>query len=462
LSTLHNIYKTLPLSLQNLACSIEGWRIKKQRYNGNFLSLLNQTEERSTWSNDQIVEYRNKRLKIYLEYCQKEIPFYNNYFTSNGIDYRSMNNPEDLKILPVLTKRDISENIDRFISSDYPRRKLIKMYTSGSTGSPLQFYTTKHALKKLWTVYWRYRRWHGIDFNIWGAYLLGKHIVPINTKKPPFWRVNLPGKQLLLSGFHLNSENSLFYLDELNKRKIKWIYGYPSLIALLAKYKIEHGYELNYKINWITVNSENLFPWQNEIIKNAFNIKPVQHYGMAEAVANISECPDGSLHVDDDYSYVEFIKRGESDDYTLVGTNFSNYGMAFLRYEIDDIFKLSHISCNCGMPGRIVESIDGRKEDDLYLCDGTRAVRMSIAFKTISNIVESQIVQNNINEIIVWIVRGNKYSKNDEVQLLKSLRERTKGLVDIKIEYCQKIPRSKNGKLRLVISNLNNVKLYNK
>jgi len=450
----YTIYKLLPVVLQNVASSLEGLRVKKERYGGNFYKLLLDAEKRTTWSNEEIVSYRNNRLKQYLKHCQENIPFYREYFRDNDLDYRDIHSLEDLTSLPIITKREINENLALFTNNKLSRRNVVKMYTSGSTGSPLHFYTTKEALRELWSIFWRYRRWHGINLDSWGAYLLGRPIVPIENENPPYWRINLPGRQLLMSGFHLNKANSIWYLKELKKRKISWIYGYPSLIALLAHYKIEEDFELGYKMECITTNSENLLPEQINKIKKAFGIKPVQLYGMAEAVANISECPSGFLHVDEDYSAVEFIKIDNNVGYKIVGTNYSNYATAFVRYEINDIFQLDDAKCDCGRPGRIVKSIDGRKEDYIFLKNGRRVGRMSLTFKNTSNIMEAQILQKNINDIVVRIVKGVNYSKRDENILLSALNDRTGGLLKIKFEYVDKIPRTPNGKLRLVVSEL--------
>jgi len=454
MNKLEDIYKKLPVSLQNIACSLEGWRINRQRFGGNFTELLQFAEIRSNWTQEQVLTYRNNRLIQFLKYCQRNIPFYSNYFKTNGLDYRDFKSIDEISVLPIMRKQVINENIDDFTADNFPKKDLIKMKTSGSTGSPLHFYSTKTAIRELWSIFWRYRRWHGIDLNTWGAYLIGRPVVPIENKKPPFWRVNVPGKQLLMSGLHLNRENSVYFLEELKKRRITWIYGYPSLIALLATYKIEEDYDLGFEMKWITANSENLLPIQENIIKRAFGVKPVQLYGMAEGVASISECPSGSLHVDEDASAVEFIKLDDNDGYKIVGTNFSNFGTAFLRYEINDVFQWSDNQCSCGRPGRIVTSIDGRHEDHIRLKDGSVITRISPIFTNASNIIEGQIIQKKIDELLVKIVKGKNYTDKDESRFLKDIHERTRGLVNIKIEYSEKIPRTANGKLRLVISQL--------
>lgn len=54
---------------------------------------------------------------------------------------------------------------------------------------------------------------------------------------------------------------------------------------------------------------------------------------------NFSQYPDGKIRIDEDFSYVEFVKK---DDKNLVeGTTFYNYIMPFVRYSTGDCAELS-------------------------------------------------------------------------------------------------------------------------
>ena len=90
---------------------------------------------------------------------------------------------------------------------------------------------------------------------------------------------------------------------------------------------------------------------------------PLQHYGMAEAVANISECEHDQLHVDEDCAAVEFIPNSDGPGYKIIGTNFTNLATPLLRYDVQDLVTLTNVTCSCGRPGRVVASVDGRAED---------------------------------------------------------------------------------------------------
>ena len=129
----------------------------------------------------------------------------------------------------------------------------------------------------------------------------------------------------------------------------------------------------------MTVGAENLLAQQAALIRQAFGVKPRQHYGMSEAVANFSECEQGRLHVDEDFAAVEFLPN-PAGGYKIIGTNLSNLATPLIRYEVGDVASLADAPCDCGRPGRVVAAVDGRKEDYVVLKNGSRLGRMDHIF----------------------------------------------------------------------------------
>jgi phenylacetate-CoA ligase len=448
------LYRKLPIWMQHLACSVEGWRIQHSRFGGEFRSLLKEAENRSLWSAEQIKAYRDQRLQSFIQHCVHTVPFYRRCFREWTVNPEEIQTLEDLQCLPILTKEEVQRHLPELISEATPRRERITVHTSGTTGGGLRFATTRRAQQEQWATWWRYRRWHGIQRGTWCGYFGGLSVVPVSQTKPPFWRYNYPGKQILFSGYHMNSGNLVHYVEELRRRRPPWLHGYPSLLALLAAYVIEESKDLGYEVRWITVGAENLLSQQSKLMKKAFGVRPRQHYGMAEAVANISECEYGALHVDEDFAAVEFIPNPNGPGYRVIGTNFTNVATPLLRYDVGDIVTLSDRTCPCGRPGRIVASIDGRQEDYVVLGDGTRLGRMDHIFKDMVNIREAQIYQGRPGKMTIRVVRGDGYSDDDQYLLLQEARKRVGEDMDISIEYVDHLERSSTGKLRFVVSDV--------
>jgi phenylacetate-CoA ligase len=359
-----------------------------------------------------------------------------------------------LQRLPILTKQEVQDHYPEPVSEAVPKRQQIIIHTSGTTGAGLRFATTLRAIQEQRAIWWRYRRWHGLQPGTWCGYFGGRSVVPLSQTRPPFWRYNIPGKQIIFSAYYMSPTNMGYYVDELRRRRPPWLHGYPSLLALLAAYILESGTDLGYKVRWVTTGAENLLPHQADVIERAFGVRPKQHYGMAEAVANFSECEYRALHVDEDFAAVELIPNPDGPGFRVIGTNFTNLATPLLRYDVQDIVTVTDSECPCGRPGRLVASIDGRCKDYVILKNGARLGRMDHIFKDMVNIREAQIYQKTPGEIIIRVVRGSRYTETDERALIREARKRVGDDTETLIEYVDRLERSRAGKLRFVISEM--------
>lgn len=454
---LMNVYSMLPVWGQNLVCTLRGVQIQLDRYAPSFDQILAEVYERTFWSEAEIQTFRNQRLAAFVDSASQFVPYYKSLFAELNLRPTEIGSLEELVRLPFLTKATVQEDASKFLAQPSPRR-LRLVSTSGTTGAGLRFWSTQQALQEQWAVWWRYRRWHGIERGTWCAHFSGSMIVPISQTKPPFWRYNYPGRQIFFSGYHLSPKNMDYYIEEMNRRKPPWIHGYPSMIALLAAHILESRKRLEYPIRWITIGAEGLLPHQRDLIEQAFGVRPIQHYGMAEAVANISECPKGKLHVDEDFAAVEFVPVG-AQQYRIIGTNLSNLATPLLRYDTRDIARISDSACDCGRPGRIVDSIDGRQEDYIVLKNGARIAAMNRVFKDFVNIREAQIYQEKPGEVVFRVVKSERYTMDDEHLLRQAVRERLGDDTVVHIEYIDAVQRTANGKVRLVVSDIREGKL---
>ena len=442
MSRLAAVFENLPVALQQVACHVEGWRIARHRYGGDFAGLLRAVEARTYWTPEQMDEYQAWRLATFLEHARRHAKHYAG---------QSMSEP-----WPVLEKRAVQERTADFEARGYDpggqQGAVQWAHTSGTTGAGLRFPVTRRAHQEQWAIWWRYRHWHGIAVETWCGYFGGRMVVPLATGEAPYWRDNAPGRQILFSGQHLREETLPYYVAELRRRQPPWLHGYPSLLALVAGYLVSRGEDLGYRVQWVTTGAENLLPHQARLLERAFGVRPRQHYGMAEGAANISECELGHLHVDEDFSVVEFLPAEEGDVYRVIGTNFTNLAMPLVRYDVGDRVRLGPLRCDCGRPGRVVESIDGRSEDYLWLGDGTRLGRLDHIFKDATRVREAQIVQRARGEMTLRVVRGAGFAEDDERQLLAETRYRVGEAMRVELEYVDRIERTATGKLRLVVS----------
>ena len=457
------IYLRLPVPAQNALCSVYGFRLIRRRYDQAYLKLERDIIAREFWTYAELQGYSCMRLQRIVKYAAVNIPYYRRLFAEQGIEPDDIRKPEDLTFLPILDKSIVQSQLDEFYSDELKQLRHSIVHTSGTTGAGLIFPMALSAEQEQWAVWWRYRARFGIDRQTWYAHFYGKSIVPHNQSEPPFWRINKPGHQILFSGYHMRDAYLPYYVEELNRKRPPWIQGYPSLLSILAGFILESGMKLEYRPKIVTVGAESLLPHQKAIIEKALGAPCRQHYGMAEGVANISECPEGNLHVDEDYACVEFLPI-DGNICRIIGTTYTNYAFPLIRYDTGDVAELydENFICPCGRAGRLVKSIDGRIEDFVITPDGRRIGRMDHIFKDMVNIKECQIYQDTPEKVIFRIVRGMHYSETDERVLLAEARRRLGDSIKIQISYVSNIERTETGKLRFVISKLPQAKVAQK
>lgn len=447
------LYLRLPPVMQNWVTTLEGWRIRRRRYAPEFHELLTAYRERSAWSDERMREFRDQRLRDAVANAVATMSHYRELFRRLGLDPRDIRTLEDLQRLPVLTRPEVQAAVNGFISHAVPKSDTMMCHTSGSTGTGLHFPATTRSNREQWALWWRCWMDHGLSLGTLCLQVAGRSVVPLQQQKPPYWRYNHAGRQILFSSYHLNDQTAPVYLEEMKRSRAPWMHGYPSMVSLLARYALERGVKLD--LRWVTLGAENVLPHQVEAIRAAFGVEPVQHYGMAEAAANISLCRRGNLHVDEDFAAVEFVPL-EDDQFKIVGTNFSNPAFGLFRYEVGDIATVSGRSCDCGRPGRIVDRIDGRKEDYVLTRRGARLGRLDHVFKDLTRVREAQIRQAEPGKMTVWIVKADGYGEQDEQALRREVLKRVGDEVAFEIEYTDAIPRTSRGKLRFVVSTVAN------
>ncbi len=443
------LYAALPIPFQNLACSLYSWKLNSRRFSSQFDAVLAEAEKRLNWPADRLLDYRNSRLRAFVRHAADTVPYYRRLFAELGFDPGSVHSPEDLAPLPVLTKSEaIKQGADMY-SEAVPKSARMMTHTSGSTGAGFHFPTTIHADREQWAIWWRYYRMHGIRRGTPSAAFLAQHLVPIDQPDPPFWRHDSATGRTFFSSYHMSDAKLPAYLRALRELKPRWIQGRPSSLTILASYIADSGDRLDHDVEWITSASENLTDQQANLIETTFGVRPLQHYGMAEAIGNISQHPDRELRVDEDFATIEFLDHTETTTKRIVGTNVSNLATPLIRYDSGDLALLDTES----FP-RKVKKFEGRGEDFIVLEDGQRIGAVNRIFEDSVNIKEAQIRQNVPGKITVHVVKRPKYSNDDETALLSSLRFYLGSEIDVRLKYRTMVERTPSGKVRAVISDI--------
>ncbi|MCK0132257.1 hypothetical protein MWU59_12165 [Flavobacteriaceae bacterium F08102] len=447
---LEKLYLNAPFWVQNIMVFIKGYRIQKIRFNKVFKKEFELAIENQSKGKDEIDLIQKERLKAFVKISNKT-PYWYSQFKKYNVNLEANDIREELKKLPIISKGIVKKNIDKIINKEVSG-KIIPMSTSGTTGSGMSFPQTNLMVNRQWAIWWAYRSIHNIEFNTWCGWFGSKNIVTASRNKPPYWKINRPGRQVLFSAFHLNKRNAPLYYQEIKKRKLTWLHGYPSQLSLFASFVLEGNYEKLPDLRIITIGAESLYDYQKEIIEKAFGVPVRQHYGLAEGVANISEDANSKLNIDHEFCYVELIPVDKENPNLcrIIGTNFSNYAFPLIRYDTNDLAEVDFEGGEMK-----IKKIIGRSSTYLTLGNGQRFGPISYLFKKMTNIKEAQVYQPNLNELIFRIVKNPQFKEQDEKDLLEEINKRLKDdSIKISINYVDKIERTTAGKLNPVISDV--------
>ena len=444
------IYEHLPRPLQTAAVSSIGWRIQRERYGGTFPELLREYVARERASEDEMLAVRRTKLRRLLAHAAAEIPYWSRTFKAFDVDPGRVDGPEDLAGLPILTKPDVLRLGAELRWPGTARSQLRTVHTSGTTGAGLIFAATVESQRDQWAVWWRFRRRYGLELGTWHAMFMGWKVAPGGRPDRRPWRTNWPGRQVFFSQYHLGPATAGSYADALRSWELPWIHGYPSVVSYLASLILDSG-RPGPRPRVISLGAENVLPSQARAIREAFGTSPISHYGLAEMVANASQCPNGRLHIDEDFAAVELVPAGDGA-VRIVGTSLANFATPLIRYDTGDLAVVHTSPCGCGLPGRVLERIDGRQEDLLELKDGTLVGRNDHLFKDAVRVAEAQIRQKAAGTCEILVVPRNGFGAADEAALLRECESRFGNRLDVTVRRVDAIERTSRGKFRLVVT----------
>lgn len=455
---LESIYAKLPVWLQDLAVTAQGWIYHRQRYGGAFReehALLQATEFASPLQLELIQVARLKRM---LAHARERVPYYQKVLAKVALDRLRPGDLQPLRDLPITEKAAVRGNPEAFLEDGKVEAKWIPWNTSGTTGMPMRFYYEAGAVSRQYAFVERYREQAGVSRFVRRAQFTGKLIAPENSRER-FWRYDWANRCLLLSTVHLREDTIPEYLRALQQFRPEYISGYPSSIALLAQAVLRRP-ELGLPLKAVLTSAETLLEEQRLVIGSAFGSRVYDQYGQTEMQSFWFECRYGRMHAHPLFGLTEIVRPngkpcapGETGDVVLTG--FLNRAMPLVRYRVGDRAAFSEESqCPCGRQMPIVAAIEGRKDDYIFSRERGWVGRMDPSLKGVEGILECQFVQRDPDRLEILYVPAPEMQAGDLARLRKNLRQRLGEAIELHFVECAQIPRGANGKFRSVVSQL--------
>lgn len=449
-SGLQRIYLRAPRILQNLAISYMGYRQYKERYDARLPEPYRTLFSSRDLSASDIEAFRESRFAVVIQHAATYVPHYRDLMNRFGV------NPDDVRIsnfseiFPVLEKKDVVENPSSFHSS--ANGSYIKLFTSGTSGSPLPIQCTRSARAINYAFFRKLIRENGSDVTARSATFAGRILFSAKESRR-FWRKDYLNRTLLLSSYHVSQSSIPLYIAALEQWRPEYIDSYPSAIGEIARYICDRDVNHTIRPRFILTSSETLSDSQKENIRAAFRCPIVDHYGCTEMAINAHSVAGGPYTLEPMYSVVEVEEAKDAGGYSLICTGLLNTGMPLIRYRIGDV--AGGVSLEEGRRNLVksFQVLIGREDDLVITPEGRRVGRLDPAFKGLSGIRQSQIIQVKTNELVVKVVPQDDcdYVAATET-LTKNLQSRTSSQMNINVQFVDALELTRAGKLKSVVS----------
>jgi phenylacetate-CoA ligase len=414
---------------------------------------------RNQWlSAEEIKHLQFGKLKKIIKHAYFNTKFYNRKLSDAGLHPKDIKCTEDLMKIPMTTKRELLDNYSSgIISRNHKLSECHIENTSGSGGLKLNVALDYKGKDFCDCVYGRalfaigYKPWQPMAY-FW----------PDTKHKKEFHEYfGLMPKNWISS--HIKAEEQL---DILMGLRPEIIYSFPTTLTVLAKMiesdRTRYG---PIRPRFIVSHAELLAGETRRYLESVFDCPVYNEYGATEFGFRMAwECTERrGMHLDADSIFVEFldgnflpVPPGQSKE--MVVTGLVNEAMPLIRYRIGDTGIPSERKCPCGRGLPLVESIEGRKDDYIRLPSGKLISPRALVplVEQFRDILEFRIIQHKEDLFRVYIVNPRGIGTQTISELKSSLSDMMNEEVEISVETVSELPRNERGKLKSVISEVNN------
>ncbi|MHB1674810.1 MAG: phenylacetate--CoA ligase family protein [Acidobacteriaceae bacterium] len=405
---------------------------------------------------DDLRKLQMLRLRQQLIGAYRYVPFYRHRMTQAGLTPLDIRTHEDLRLLPVLTKRDIQDHLDLLVSSNVSPSKRKQNQTGGSTGSPLQFYVDLERFDSRMASTVRHNAWAGLRIGDWHAQLWDSRYDFGDEPDPaPFWRQKFLYRNLSLHPADVTEESMMQYVEVLRKYRPRSMVSYALSAVRFAEFCNANNIH-DIAFDSMIVSVEMLPPGKRQVLEETFHGKVFNRYGCREVSVIASECEFHSgLHVNADALIVEVEAAPNlpSGMGRVLVTDLLNRSMPLIRYEIGDLASLdTEMRCPCGRSLPLIGNIQGRTSNFLRLPSGGMIAGPSLALLAadMRDVRQVQCIQPDPAHVTLKVVAGNGYSQRTEEELRRRMQPYLEKESNLTIVTADSIPSEPPGKYRFV------------
>jgi phenylacetate-CoA ligase len=304
-----------------------------------------------------------RRTREIASHAAANVPIYMERYREAGIDPSAIRSWDDVRALPLMDKATIvAAYPDRSVARGADLDGCLVSTSSGSSGVMM---TIPHRADRFWPYVL-----HGQRMLRWaagGRYPFWWRQAYVYTTEYPILRV--PGLYPL--HFIPTSGRAADILDELERVRPHLLHTYPSVLRDLLALDARRVRRL--RLRGVSVGSELSSQEERDAWQAAIGCRVRDEYSSEELGRIASQCPDGRYHLHEDVAHIEILDEdGRPTDGIgeVIGTEFHNRTMPFVRYRQGDLARISDEACSCGRHTRLLVDLAGRRNDGFRLADG--------------------------------------------------------------------------------------------
>ena len=414
--------------------------------------------EESQWASmDALRELQRTKLRALLRHAKANTLFYRRRFQEAGVDVDSDDAFAALIQVPLLDKDEIRTSVDEMVWHDSPDG-VYASNTGGSGGEPLSFFVDRRRQAYDQAARIRTHRWFDVDLGDRELFLWGSPIELTQADRLKRWRDTLLNHRML-NAFKMSPGRMDEYLSVIKRYRPAGLFGYPSSLALLAEHARSRGRRVDMgSLRAIFVTGEVCYPHHRETLWSCYGAPVADCYGSREAGFIAHECPLGSMHLTAENVIVEIVDRGRAAPFgeagEIVVTHLDAYAMPFIRYRTGDVGRLKTGRCACGRGLPLMDVVQGRTTDFLYLPDGNIKHALSIIYplRALSGVRQFRVTQSEDYTVTVEVVSDDRRARITQEAVARKVRPVLGGEVGLRVRILDRIATADSGKYRYVVS----------
>jgi phenylacetate-CoA ligase len=433
------------------------WTMRDHPAYRRYRRMFNRTQH---LSRSALEELQSVLLRTQLVHAYRNVPFYRRRMSDLGLTPLDVRSTRDLKLLPVLTKRDIQHHMRELLAQNVPVTHRSRNQTGGSTGSPLQFWVDKERFDSRRASTDRHNAWADMHPGDWCAELWGARLDTGDGTLPRIgWRQHLLYRTLTLNTSLISPGDLDAYTALLRRFRPRHMVAYAQSAVLFAQHCRQAGAD-DISFDSIITTAEVLLPAQRCLLEETFGGRVFNRYGCRELSVIASECDSHSgMHINADALIVEIEPDADLPDGAgrVIVTDLFNRSMPLIRYEVGDLANWTPAGpCGCGRNLPRLDRIEGRITDFLSMPDGSKisGPSLTLVISDMADIRQAQFVQPDPSHVLVKVVPGDSFGQQTILELRRRLDSYVKGLVELSVSCVDSIPSEPSGKYRFVKSDL--------